>query len=270
MSGGRIQTSDPSSAVKPPRQTEVDSERMLHTGQGRYRLRLATGEADRLAALRLRFLVFNLELGEGLESSYGSGLDVDPFDAVYDHLIVEHASSGTIVGTYRLQTDLMAATNLGFYCEREFSFSPYRRLLGSVIELGRACVHRDHRSSEVLYLLWRGIAQYAVQHGGRYLIGCSSLTSQDPAQGTAVYLAMREHMVEPPLRTKPQRAFTMPLMSPESASDKIPKLLRAYLAVGAKICGPPAIDRDFKTIDFLTLLDLEALHPRVFARFMKS
>jgi putative hemolysin len=49
----------------------------------------------------------------------------------------------------------------------------------------------------------------------------------------------------------------------------MPKLLRAYLAVGAKICGPPAIDREFKTIDFLTLMDLETLHPRVYARFMK-
>jgi putative hemolysin len=62
----------------------------------------------------------------------------------------------------------------------------------------------------------------------------------------------------------------MPLISPESASDKIPRLLRAYLAVGAKICGPPAIDREFKTIDFLTILDLETLHPRVHARFLKA
>jgi putative hemolysin len=139
-----------------------------------------------------------------------------------------------------------------------------------VIELGRACVHRDHRSSEVLYLLWRGIAQYAIHHGGRYLIGCSSLTSQDPAHGTAVYQAMRENLVAPQLRTTPQPAFAMPLMAPQNASNKIPKLLRAYLAVGAKICGPPAIDRDFKTIDFLTLMDLEVLHPRVRARFLRA
>ena len=163
----------------------------------------------------------------------------------------------------------MAAANAGFYSEREFDFSPYKRLGDSVIELGRACVHRDHRSTDVLYLLWRGIAQYAISHGGRYLIGCSSLTSQDPAHGTAVYEAMREHLAETRLRTNPQPAFAMPLISSENASDKIPKLLRAYLAVGAKICGPPAIDREFKTIDFLTLLDLEALHPRVHARFMK-
>jgi putative hemolysin len=62
----------------------------------------------------------------------------------------------------------------------------------------------------------------------------------------------------------------MPLVLPGDASDKVPKLLRTYLAVGAKICGPPAIDREFKTIDFLTLVDLETLHPRVRARFLNS
>jgi len=242
----------------------------LDLQQGPYHARLASSEADRKAAFRLRFLVFNLELNEGLEAAYATGQDTDEFDGVCDHLIVEHAVTGKIVGTYRLQTGTMASANAGFYSEREFDFSPYKRLGNSVIELGRACVHRDHRSSEVLYLLWRGIAQCAINHGGRYLIGCSSLTSQDPAHGTAVYDAMREHLVEPQLRTTPQPAFAMPLMSPENASDKIPKLLRAYLAVGAKICGPPAIDREFKTIDFLTLMDLETLHPRVHARFLRA
>ena len=232
-------------------------------------MRMAASESDRMDAFRLRFVVFNLELNEGLEASYATGHDMDEFDRVCDHLIVEHPGTGKIVGTYRLQTGEMASVNAGFYSEREFDFSPYKRLGNSVIELGRACVHRDHRSSEVLSLLWRGIAEYAIKHGGRYLIGCSSLTSQDPAHGSAVYEAMREHLADPHLRTTPQRAFAMPLRSPESAGDKIPKLLRAYLAVGAKICGPPAIDREFKTIDFLTLMDLETLHPRVYSRFMK-
>jgi putative hemolysin len=238
--------------------------------QGPYHARLAWSEAERRAAFRLRFLVFNLELNEGLDAAYATGQDTDEFDAVCDHLIVEHAGTGKIVGTYRLQTGATASANKGFYSEREFDFSPYNQLGDSVIELGRACVHRDHRSYEVLTLLWRGIAQYAMHHGGQYLIGCSSLTSQDPAHGTAVYGAMREHLVEPHLRTTPQPAFTMPLALAENASDKIPKLLRAYLAVGAKICGPPAIDREFKTIDFLTLIDLAALHRRVHARFLKA
>lgn len=164
----------------------------------------------------------------------------------------------------------MAAANAGFHSAQEFDFNPYRRVDGEVIELGRACVHRDHRSTDVLYLLWRGIAQYATHHGGRYLIGCSSLTSQDPARGAAVYAALQEYLVEPHLGTIPRPDFAMPAVPPGDASGKIPKLLRTYLAAGAKICGPPAIDREFKTIDFLTLMDLTTLHPRVQARFLKD
>jgi putative hemolysin len=231
---------------------------------------MASSESDRLAAFRLRFVVFNLELNEGLEASYATGHDTDEFDRICDHLVVEHLNTRKIVGTYRLQTGAMAAANAGFYSGREFDFSPYERLGNSVIELGRACVDRDHRSTDVLYLLWRGIAQYAMSHGGRYLIGCSSLTSQDPAHGTAVYESMREYLAPPQLRTTPLPSFAMPSTSRDNASEKVPKLLRAYLAVGAKICGPPAIDREFKTIDFLTLMDLKTLHPRVRARFMKS
>ncbi len=242
----------------------------LDLREGSYQVHLACSDADRTAAFRLRFLVFNLELNEGLQASYATGQDIDEFDAVCDHLIVEHSGTGKIVGTYRLQTRAMASANEGFYSEREFDFSPYTRLADSVIELGRACVHRDHRSSEVLYLLWRGIAQYAVHHGARYLIGCSSLTSQDPAHGSAVYQALQKYLVEPHLRTNPRPDFTMPMDFPGKAGNTIPKLLRAYLAAGAKICGPPAIDREFKTIDFLTLMDLYTLHPRLRARFFQT
>jgi hypothetical protein len=38
-----------------------------------YRLRLAETEAERAAACRLRFRVFNLELGEGLSEFYANG-----------------------------------------------------------------------------------------------------------------------------------------------------------------------------------------------------
>jgi putative hemolysin len=222
-----------------------------------------------MAAFRLRFLVFNLELNEGLDTAYATGHDTDEFDAFCDHLIVKDLRTKNVVGTYRLQSGAMAAANAGFYSAQEFDFNPFRKLGEEVIELGRACVHRDHRSTDVLYLLWRGIAQYAARHGGRYLIGCSSLTSQDPAHGAAIYAALQECLVEPQLRTIPRPDFAMPAVPPGDASQKIPKLLRTYLAIGAQICGPPAIDRKFKTIDFLTLMDLKALHPRVQARFLK-
>jgi putative hemolysin len=42
-------------------------------------------------------------------------LGTDPFDAVCDHLLVEHPPTGQIVGTHRLQTGLNAEANLGYY-----------------------------------------------------------------------------------------------------------------------------------------------------------
>lgn len=227
---------------------------------------IGTGELD--AALRLRFEVFNLELNEGLQSAYASGHDHDAFDAICDHLIVEHIPSKKIVGTYRLQTGITAGENLGYYSQREFDFAPYETFRAEMVELGRACIHREHRSTEVLSLLWRGIAEYALNHGSRFLIGCSSITSQDPTRGSAVYKRLLEWRVEDSLRTIPHGSFAMPIVHSSSTNDSVPKLLRAYLSIGARICGPPALDSEFKTIDFLTLLDLEHLHPRIRMRFL--
>jgi putative hemolysin len=62
--------------------------------------------------------------------------------------------------------------------------------------------------------------------------------------------------------------FDCPLDRLADEPVSIPKLLRAYLAVGARICGPPALDREFKTIDFLTLVDLQGLTPAAKERFL--
>jgi putative hemolysin len=223
---------------------------------------------DRLAAYRLRFLVFNLELQEGLESAFESGYDSDHFDEVCDQLIVEHAVTGAVVGTYRMQSGSTAARSFGYYSEQEFDFTPYESMRAQIVELGRACVHREHRTSEVLNLLWKGIMRYAVARGGRYLMGCCSLTSQDVTEGTAVYKALSPYMIEPSRRTKPSVAYAMPMAKMEDSTIEPPRLLRAYLTVGARICAEPAIDRAFKTIDFLTMLDLETMNPRIARRYL--
>ncbi len=217
-----------------------------------YRLRLATTPEDLEAAQRLRFEVFNLELGEGLAASYALGRDEDAYDAYCDHLLVQNDETGEVIGTYRLQTGQLAAAHLGYYSEQEFGFAPYESLRCELVELGRACVHRDHRHLGVLGLLWRGIALYAHERGARYLIGCSSLTSRDPALGATTYARFQDDgfSAEPRLLTNPTPAFACPLHDRTPSCPAPPKLLRTYLSIGARICGPPAIDREFGTIDF--------------------
>ena len=269
--------------------------RRVHGEFGRYRLRLAESLDDRDAACRLRFKVFNIEMGEGLQSSYQTGLDKDHFDPFCEHLLVEDkledSPSRRIVGTYRMQSGITAAHTMGYYSEQEFNFAPYEPLRPGILELGRASIDREHRTPEVLTLLWRGIAQYANDMGLRYLVGCSSLTSKDPAEGWQLYRQLENYRVQPEFETSPtaayacpteqQSAYTQPLpcltesmpaetnlTSPIAVPVKVPKLLKTYLAIGARIAAPPAWDRDFGTIDFLTLLDLKLLSSAARNRFL--
>jgi putative hemolysin len=245
-----------------------ESVRLLVASPAQYTTHLAGDFREVRAAQALRYEVFNLELQEGLEESHATRRDEDPFDAVCDHLIVEHLSTGQVVGTYRLQTGQNAASHLGYYCAQEFEFRIFEPIRDQMIELGRACVHRQHRNLVVLGLLWKGIADYARRQSARYLFGCSSVTSQDPAIGASAYAELcRRHLVEPQWRTVPVPACDCSLDQLAAEPVTLPKLLRAYLALGAKVCGPPALDRQFKTIDFLTLLDLETLHPLARQRF---
>lgn len=232
-----------------------------------YRLRLAENPADIERAQRLRFQVFNVEMGEGLSSALESGLDADRFDPICDHLLVEEIATNTLVGTYRLQMGSRALAEAGFYSAQEFDFTPFGSFAPEIVELGRACVHRQHRNLVVLGLLWKGIAGYAKPRGGRYLIGCSSLTSQNPAEGVTLFRMLSEKYLAPePWLTVPMPGYECqaePLATPVRA----PKLMSAYFSIGAKICAPPALDREFQTIDFLTLVDLHALPESVATRY---
>jgi putative hemolysin len=270
------ETTLPSSLSSPTAKPRV------HAEVGKYRLRLAQTVEDRDAACRLRFKVFNIEMGEGLESSYQTGLDTDKFDLYCEHLLVEEKSSRRIVGTYRMQSGETAGQHFGYYSEQEFYFAPYEPLRNGILELGRASIDREHRTPEVLTLLWRGIAQYATDMGLRYLIGCSSLNSQDPCEGWQMYHQLEHFRVSPEFSTEPTAAYACPTeqegapaqqapANPDAAlpsMPKVPRLLRTYLAIGARICAPPAWDREFGTIDFLTLLDLKTLSPSARNHFL--
>lgn len=246
----------------------IEALRLAVNSKVAYSVRLATNSDEVRAAQALRFAVFNLELNEGLEQSFETGLDCDPFDEVCDHLIVEHLPTAEVIGTYRLQTGAAAAENLGYYSAQEFDFAPFEPLRAKMIELGRACVHQTHRNMTVLGLLWKGISDYARERSGRFLCGCSSVTSQDPSIGAAVYAELcRKHLAKPEWRTRPLPAWECPLDRFHPEPPNVPKLLRAYLNLGAKICGPPALDRVFKTIDFLTWVDLQSLSPGVSSRY---
>ena len=139
------------------------------------------------------------------------------------------------------------------------------------MEVGRACVGREHRSTHVLFLLWKGLALYVAHNNIRYLFGCCSLTGQDPVQGWAMmrHLERKGHL-HPELQVVPASRCRLPEATPSEErveAVEIPVLFRTYLRYGSKVCGPPAIDREFRTIDYLVVLDVETLSPRTHRMF---
>jgi putative hemolysin len=231
------------------------------------RVRFARTPEELEAVQRLRFEVFNLELGEGLDESFERGLDADRFDPVCHHLLVIDEPSQKIVGTYRMQTSEMAAHYGGFYSVEEFTVDDLgRTVLEDAIEIGRACVARDFRSRQMLFMLWKGLAQYLAHNRKRFLFGCCSLTSQDSLEGWRVMEHLRDKdCVHTAHRVNPQPGWECfaPGFAPDPGSLQpkvnLPKLFNLYLRFGAKVCGDPALDRFFKTIDYLVLFDLQDL-----------
>ncbi len=238
--------------------------------EGSYSVRYARTVAELDELTRLRFRVFNLELNEGLDESYLTGRDLDPYDAQCHHLIVEHRPSGRIIGTYRIQTAAMAEAARGFYTATEFDFSRLpRELVADAVEAGRACIAREHRLKPVLFLLWKGLALYMVHNRRRFLFGPCSLTSQDPWDGKrALDLLERRRMIRRDLDVAARPGFECAWSGDDPEPEKaarleLPPLFEIYLRYDGRVVGPPVIDREFKTIDFFILFDVEALAPRV-------
>lgn len=228
---------------------------------GRYRMRVADSDAEIRAAQELRFEIFNRELNEGLAESWERGFDADPFDATCDHLIVELTDTYEIVGTYRVQSARTVTDPPGLYTAGEFDLSGLTELFPFAVETGRACIHKDHRNSRVLQLLWQGLGSYMIANDARYLFGCCSLTSQDPEEGKATwrYLEKKGHL-HTTLKAGPRdelRCFPAGSAADDGPVARgVPPLFASYLRIGTKVMGEPAIDRQFKTIDFLAMLDL--------------
>lgn len=250
----------------------INNENLITSNK--YNVRFAQNEEDVKAAQHLRFKVFNLELGEGLSSSYEQQLDVDDFDNQCHHLLVIEKGQGDVIGTYRMQTYRMAQKGKGLYTSEEFDLSSIPgEILDKSIEVGRACIAKEHRNGRVLYLLWRGLAEYMSKMKSRYLFGCCSITSQDPAEGWQVmkYLKQKNHLHPDVMvdTTEPFKCKKVEDGKTEWEGSELPQLFRLYMDLGAKVCSPPAIDRNFKTIDYLVLLDVEKLDERTKLLFFK-
>lgn len=235
----------------------------------RYTVTLARDEADVRAAQRLRHDVFAGELG-ALLSSPQPGLDIDPFDAYCDHLLVRDTLTGQVVGTYRLLPPERAAVAGRLYSEGEFDISPLDAIRPGLVEVGRSCVHPDHRDGAVIGLIWAGIARYMVDRGHDWLAGCCSIPLSDGGTLAAgAWDRVRaKHLAPEEFRVRPLLPWSAEGVARPAERTELPPLLRGYVRLGAWVCGEPAHDPDFGVADLYVLLSMRRINQRYLRHFL--
>ena len=215
-------------------------------------------------AQRLRHAVFAGELGARLQTSL-PGHDIDRYDDFCEHLLVRDAASGEVVGTYRALTPSQARRAGSTYADSEFDLAPLAPLRSRMLELGRSCVHPQHRQGAVILALWGALAQFMALNELDTMIGCASiplLHGGMTARGIWNRLR-RTSMAAPPLRISPRRPLPLPPDEQLAAMDaEPPPLILGYLRLGARVLGPPAWDPHFNSADLPLLVRLDDLPAR--------
>lgn len=224
------------------------------------------------AAQRLRFAVFAGEMGARLDTPL-PGHDVDLFDAYCEHLLVCDPVTQQVIGTYRVLTPAQARRVGSTYSDTEFDLTRLRSLRERMVELGRSCVHPDHRHGGVIMALWGALAEFMVRNQLNTMIGCASIpmlhngvVSGDVA-ASIWHQLQATHLAPIALHVRPRLALPVEALDTNLAVEP-PALIRGYLRLGAKVLGPPAWDPDFNTADLPMLMRIADLPTRYRKHFL--
>lgn len=227
------------------------------------------------AAQRLRHQIFCGEMGAALPNTV-PGHDVDIFDDFCEHLLVLDQVSGEVIGTYRVLTPAQAKRIGSTYSDTEFDLTRLRAIRARMVELGRSCVHRDHRHGGVIMALWGALAGFMVRNQLDIMVGCASMpmVHQGP-HGTvggghaaaSIWRQLKDtHLAPPDLQVRPRLPLPIERLDSGLAVEP-PALIKGYLRLGAKVLGPPAWDPDFNSADLpmmMRISDLSARHRKHF------
>jgi len=235
----------------------------------------ARDATDVLDAQRLRYQVFCEEMGARLSLPPGAppGHDVDLFDPYCEHLLVREAAApgerGRVLGTYRVLTPAAAARVGGLYSDTEFDLTRLRPLRQRLAELGRSCVHEDHRNGGVILALWGALAGFMMRNGLDTMIGCASISMRDGGHMAASLWEQLRHTHMAPIEHQVQPRLALPVDDlRRDLPVEPPALIKGYLRCGAKVLGPPAWDPDFNTADLPLMLRLVDLPPKYRRHFL--
>jgi len=224
------------------------------------------------AAQRLRYQIFAGEMGARLNTPVPEH-DIDLFDDYCEHLLVRDQATREVIGTYRVLTPAQAQRVGSTYSDLEFDLTRLRQLRERMVELGRSCVHPEHRHGGVIMALWGALGEFMVRNQLDTMIGCASIPMLHNGVVSGDLAASIWHKVQQthlaPIEYHVRPRLPLPVERLRSDLDvEPPALIKGYLRLGAKVLGAPAWDPDFNAADLPILMRMADLHPRYRKHFL--
>jgi putative hemolysin len=224
-------------------------------------------------AQRLRYAVFAGEMGATLPNTL-PGHDLDLFDDFCEHLLVRDLASCEVIGTYRVLTPAQARRVGSTYSDTEFDLTRLRHMRDRMLELGRSCVHRDHRQGGVIMALWGALGEFMVRNDLDTTIGCASIPMNAPGvvgaghAAASIWRQVREkHLASIEFHVRPRVPLPIDRLD-DSLDVEPPALIKGYLRLGSKVLGPPAWDPQFNAADLPLMMRLADLPARYRKHFL--
>ena len=229
------------------------------TRVGRYRARYASSQIDVLAAQSLRYQCFNL--------SNKDELDVDEFDALCQHVLIENLETEKLICCYRILKFDTGKNISSSYSSQFYDLKAIENFTEPMIEVGRFCIDPEENDPSVVLTAWAALAQIVVHNQTELLFGCSSFEGIEKEKYFDSFALLRDrHMAPDHWRPKIKAAqvfcYSKDLIykvDKKKALLNMPPLLKTYLSMGAWVSDHAVVDLNMKTLHLFTGMEISKI-----------
>lgn len=226
----------------------------------RYLARFAVTDTDVQAAQALRHRCFR----------GGDGMDVDPFDVMCRHVLIEDQASGEVVGCFRLMIFSDGSVIQTSYAAQYYDLSALSSFDAPMAELGRFCIVPEvEQGADVLRVAWAMLTQFVDDSKTGMLFGCSSFQGTDETAYFDTFSMLKDKHLAPKRwlpRVKAPKVFRYGDGKRATTDRKrglqmMPPLLRSYLSMGGWVSDHAVVDHDLNTLHVFTGLEIASVPP---------
>jgi putative hemolysin len=226
--------------------------------RGKYTARQSVAPQDIKAAQRLRYRAFLRRENEG---GGREALDVDAFDEICTHILIETVKDGQLACVFRILPLASGAELPNCYSAQYYDLSALESFEGGMLEIGRFCTDPDITDPNVLRCAWAALTRYVDANDVALMFGCSSFAGTNELAYDAAFALLAERHIAPKRwmpQVKAPRVFDFSKRLSGARPDRraafrdMPPLLRTYLAMGGWVSDHAVVDDQMDTLHVFT------------------